>query len=160
MEILEIKISIRKKSGFTVRAKNTMKKEMAQTSYSRPQEKKIRLTIGNIYIELKDHDKKNSNRKVLSILGRELKFVETNEPVLTFQEIANELGYADRRNVQNLHRKFKNSGEDFEKFLIRKNYKSIEKFSRTEKQLKKSFLRAEKQLEDIIKTLQENFLND
>jgi hypothetical protein len=63
-----------------------------------------------MYIEFKDPEKTRANRKVLSVVGRGLKHVETGESVLTFQDLADSLGYADRRNVRGLkHQKAANT---------------------------------------------------
>ena len=97
-----------------------------------PQETKIGVTIGNMRVELKESP---ANRKTLSVLVRELKFVESGTPVLTFQEIADELGYADRRNVQNFHKEYKNSGENFQDFLSRNNSKKEKSFPTIEAQI-------------------------
>jgi hypothetical protein len=65
--------------------------EMMNEACSSSQEKKIRLAIGDMRIELIDYDN-NVNRKVLSILGRELTYVKTGKPVFTHQEVADKLG--------------------------------------------------------------------
>ena len=123
-----------------------MNAEMIQASGGQREDKRVRLTIGEMYIELKDPEKNPANRKVLSIVGRELKSVETGETVLTFQEIADHLGYADRRNVQNFHREFRESGEEMQQFLSRKQSKKEQHFSEIEQQILESpFLPLSKQ---------------
>jgi len=49
---------------------------------------------------------------VLGVLGRELKDEQTGKPVLTFQQVADQLGYGDRRDVQNFHRELRLSDFD------------------------------------------------
>jgi transposase-like protein len=112
-----------------------MKEEMMPSPCGQSQKRKVRLTIGEMYIELKDSKTDAGNRKVLSILGRELKRVESGESVLTFQEIADSLGYADRRNVQNFHREFRESGEEMQPFLSRKSSKKDQSFGKIEQQI-------------------------
>lgn len=129
-----------------------MKEEMMQAPARPDEEKTVRLTIGDrYYVELKDPEKNPANRKVLSIVGRELKRIETGESVLTFQEIAESLGYADRRNVQNFHREFKESGEEMQQFLSRKRSKKDQTFSLIEQQIFESpFLPLSKQYRAFI----------
>ncbi len=93
-------------------------KEMTAETTSPPQEKTIGVTIQDMRIELKDT---MPNRKTLSVLIRELKDVESGKPMFTFQEIADNFGYADRRNPNNFYREFQASGEDFLDFLSRKH---------------------------------------
>ncbi len=45
-----------------------------------------RLTLGEMYLELPIDDQHTANRKVLGVLGREVKDSETGKPVLTFQQ--------------------------------------------------------------------------
>jgi len=71
----------------------------------------------------------------LSVVARELRDVETGESVLTFQQIADGLGYADRRNVQNVHREFRESGEEMQQFLSRKQSKKEQNFPLIEAQI-------------------------
>ena len=128
-----------------------MNEEMMQAPCRQREDKTVRLTIGEIYIELKDPEKNPANRKVLSVVGRELKHVETGEPVFTFQEIADKLGYADRRNVQNFHREFRQSGEEMQQFLSRKQSKKDQNFSMIEQQILESpFLPISKQYRAFI----------
>ena len=93
-------------------------KERDAETTSPPQEKTIGVTIKDMRIELKDT---MPNRKTLSVLIRELKDGESGKPIFTFQEIADNFGYADRRNPNNFYREFHASGEDFLEFLSRKN---------------------------------------
>ena len=123
-----------------------MNEEVMQAPCTQREDKRVRLTIGDMYIELKDPENNAANRKVLSVVGRELKDVETDEPVFTFQQIADKLGYADRRNVQNFHREFRDSGEEMQQFLSRKQSKKEQTFSLIEEQILESpFLGVSKQ---------------
>ena len=78
------------------------------------------LTFGDMYIELPVDDDHNANRKVLGVLGREIKHCETGRPVFTFQQLANQLDYGDRRDVQNFHRELRVSDFDMQQFVTRK----------------------------------------
>jgi hypothetical protein len=128
-----------------------MNEEMTQAPCRDSEDKRVRLRIGDMYIELKDPEKNAANRKVLSVVGRELKSVETGESVLTFQEIADSLGYGDRRNVQNFHREFRESGEEMQQFLFRKQGKKDQHFSMIEQQILESpFLPLSKQYRAFI----------
>ncbi len=62
----------------------------------------------------------NANRKVLGVLGREIKESDTDKPIFTFQQLADQLGYGDRRDVQNFHRELRQSEWDVPDFLSRK----------------------------------------
>ncbi len=115
--------------------KEKSKTEIINEISSESREEKIGLTIGNMRLELKDS---KPNRKTLSVIVRELRFIASGEPVLTFQEIADELGYADRRNVQNFHREYKNSDENFHKLLSRTNTKKAKSFPQIEEQILES----------------------
>jgi transposase-like protein len=79
-----------------------------------------RLTVGDMYLELPVDDQHTGNRKVLGVLGREVKDSQTGNPVFTFQELADQLGYGDRRDVQNFHRTFRQSDFDVQTFVTRK----------------------------------------
>lgn len=79
-----------------------------------------RLTLGDMYLELPVDDQHTANRKVLGVLGRELKDSTTGKPVFTFQELANQLAYGDRRDVQNFHRELRRSDFDVQAFVTRK----------------------------------------
>ena len=61
-----------------------------------------------------------TTRKVLGVLGREMKDCETDKPVLTFQTLAEQLGYGDRRDVHNFHRDLRASDFDVQAFVTRK----------------------------------------
>ena len=78
------------------------------------------LTFGDLYIELPVDDDYKVNRKVLGVLGREIKNCETGRPVFTFQQLANQLNYGDRRDVQNFHRELRLSDFDLQQFVTRK----------------------------------------
>lgn len=128
--------------------KEEIKGEMMNETSPTPQEERIGITIGDMRVELKDS---KSNRKTLSVLARELKFVESGEPVFTFQKIADELGYADRRNVQNFHSEYKHSGENLQEFLSRNNSKKEKSFPKIEAQILESpFLSPNKQYSAFI----------
>jgi hypothetical protein len=77
-----------------------MNEEMMQAPCSQSEDKRVRLRIGEMSIEFKDPENNAANRKVLSVVGRELRFVESGEPVFTFQEIADQLRYADRQSPE------------------------------------------------------------
>ena len=79
-----------------------------------------RLTVGDMYLELPVDDEHTVNRKVLGVLGRELKDRQTGTPVFTFQELADQLAYGDRRDVQNFHRELRQSDCDMQAFVTRK----------------------------------------
>jgi len=78
-----------------------------------------RLTLGNMYLELPIDEQHKANRKVLGVLGREVKDGHTDTPVFTFQQLANQLGYGDRRDVQNFHRELRLSDFDVQDFVSR-----------------------------------------
>jgi transposase-like protein len=79
-----------------------------------------RLKLGGMYLELPIDDQHKANRKVLGVLGREVKDEHTGKPVLTFQQLADQLGYGDRRDVQNFHRELRQSAFDVQDFISRK----------------------------------------
>jgi len=79
-----------------------------------------RLTLGEMYLELPIDDQHKANRKVLGVLGREVKDGHTGKPVFTFQQLADQLGYGDRRDVQNFHRELRLSDCDVQGFVSRK----------------------------------------
>jgi transposase-like protein len=79
-----------------------------------------RLRLGEMYLELPIDDQHKANRKVLGVLGREVKDGHTGKPVLTFQQLAAQLGYGDRRDVQNFHRELRQSDFDVQDFVSRK----------------------------------------
>ena len=79
-----------------------------------------RLTFGSMYLELPVDDQHKANRKVLGVLGREVKACETGRPVFTFQQVADQLAYGDRRDVQNFHRELRQSDFDVQRFVTRK----------------------------------------
>lgn len=76
----------------------------------------VMLAQGN-YLEVVDTW---NNRKLLMILLRLLKGAD-GKPLMTFEEIAKALGYADRRNVNNFFREFQQCGMDFLEYLRRKD---------------------------------------
>ncbi len=63
--------------------------------------------------------KTESNRKLLAVFLR-LIFFACCENLFTFQEIANILGFNDRRDIDNYYREFKKKGYDFLGLLTRK----------------------------------------
>ena len=79
-----------------------------------------RITVGSVYLELPVDAEHKANRTVLGVLSRELKDVQTGNPVLTFQQLADQLGYGDRRDVQNFHRELRMSDFDVPSFVTRK----------------------------------------
>jgi len=79
-----------------------------------------RLTFGEMYLELPIDGQHSANRKILGVLGREVKDAQTGKPVFTFQQLADQLAYNDRRDVQNFHREFRASGDDVQNFVSRK----------------------------------------
>jgi len=122
-----------------------MNEEMMNETSDPSQEQQIRLTIGNMQIEL-PHDEHKTNRKVLSILGRKLSYVETGKPVFTYQAVADQLGYADRRNVQNFVHEFEGCDEDLQQLICRQNRKKAQCFPMIEEQvLEAVFLSPNKQ---------------
>ena len=60
-----------------------------------------------------------NNKRLLLILLRLLQG-NNDKPLMSFAEIAQAFGYADRRNVNNLWREFELSGMDFLDYLRRK----------------------------------------
>lgn len=87
-----------------------------------------RLTFGDLYLELPIDDQHKANRKVLGGLGREIKERQTGKPVLTFQQLADQLEYGDRRDVQNFHRELRLSDFDVQNFVSRKATKHARLF--------------------------------
>ena len=79
-----------------------------------------RLTFGGMYLELPVDDQHKANRKMLGVLGREVKDSETGKRIFTFQELADQLAYGDRRDVQNFHRELRQSDFDVQAFVRRK----------------------------------------
>jgi hypothetical protein len=79
-----------------------------------------RLTFGGMYLELPIDDQHAANRKLLGVLGREVKDSETGKRIFTFQELADQLTYGDRRDVQNFHRELRQSDFDVQAFVTRK----------------------------------------
>ena len=79
-----------------------------------------RLTFGDMVLELPVDDEHKANRKILGVLGREVKERQTGKPVLTFQQLADQLQYGDRRDVQNFHRELRLSNYDMQRFVSRK----------------------------------------
>jgi transposase-like protein len=113
------------------------KAEMIGKECCLSEEKKIGLTIGGMRLELNDYDNK-VNRKVLSIIGRQLKYVETGKPVYTHQAVADQIGYADRRNVQNFTHEFEECDGDLQKLISRQNSKEEQCFPKIEEQILES----------------------
>ena len=87
-----------------------------------------RLTFGDLYLELPVDDQHKANRKVLGVLGREVKDGQTGKPVFTFQQLADQLDYGDRRDVQNFHRELRLSDFDVQGFVSRKATKHARLF--------------------------------
>ncbi len=79
-----------------------------------------RLKFGDMYLELPVDKPHDANRKVLGVIGRELKDVHTDKPLFTFQQLADQLEYGDRQDVQNFHRELRQCTFDMERFLSRK----------------------------------------
>lgn len=79
-----------------------------------------RLRFGDMVLELPVDDEHKANRKVLGVLGREVKDRHTGKPVFTFQQLADQLEYGDRRDVQNFHRELRLSDYDVQSFVSRK----------------------------------------
>lgn len=79
-----------------------------------------RITFGDMYLELPIDAQHNANRNVLGVLGREIKYSTTDTSVFTFQQLADQLGYGDRRDVQNFHRDLRMSDFDVQRFVTRK----------------------------------------
>lgn len=61
-----------------------------------------------------------TNRKILLVFLRSLKDSVNNKHIFTFQKIADEFGYADRRNVNNYWRDFEKSDLDILRLITRK----------------------------------------
>jgi hypothetical protein len=61
-----------------------------------------------------------ANRKVLFVVLRALRSPETGKPLVTYQELAEGFGYADRRNLHNFLQEFQACAADFEQYLRRK----------------------------------------
>ncbi len=111
--------------------------EMIHEASSSSEEKKIGLTIGGMRLELNEYDNK-VNRKVLSIVGRQLRYVETGKPVCTHQAVADQIGYADRRNVQNFTHEFDECKGDFQTLISRQNSTQEQCFPKSEEQIVES----------------------
>jgi transposase-like protein len=79
-----------------------------------------RITFGDLYLELPIGGQHKANRKVLGVLGREIKSVHTGTPIFTFQQVADQLAYGDRRDVQNFHRELRQRDFDMQAFVTRK----------------------------------------
>jgi phosphopentomutase len=76
-----------------------------------------RIAFGDMYLELPIDDQHTTNRKVLGVLGREIKHAHTDKPVFTFQQLADQLEYGDRQDVQNFHRELRLSDFDVQAFV-------------------------------------------
>lgn len=113
------------------------KTEMMGKECCSSEEQKVGLTIEGMRLELNDYDNK-VNRKVLSIIGRQLKYVETGKAVFTHQAVADQLGYADRRNIQNFTHEFEECNGDFQKLVYRQNSKQEQCFPKIEEQILES----------------------
>ena len=79
-----------------------------------------RLTLGDMVLELPVDDQHKASRKVLGVLGREVKDSETGKRIFTFHQLADQLAYGDRRDVQNFHRELRQSDLDVQAFVTRK----------------------------------------
>ena len=66
------------------------------------------------------NDEEKQNKKSLSIFLRAWCDPNTGKPVFTYQQIADALGYEDRRDVNNFWRQFADCGQQFRGFLQRK----------------------------------------
>ncbi len=66
------------------------------------------------------NDEEKQNKKSRSIFLRAWCDPTTGKPVFTYQQIANALGYGDRRDVNNFWREFTGCGQQFRDFLQRK----------------------------------------
>ena len=87
-----------------------------------------RLILGDLYLELPIDNQHKANRKVLGVLGREVKDRQSGKPILTFQQLADQLDYGDRRDVQNFHRELRLSDFDVQNFVSRKATKHARLF--------------------------------
>jgi len=83
---------------------------------------------GGWWVEIPDTA---SNRRGLMIFLRCLRTAE-GRPVVTFERLAEGLGYADRRNVHNFWMEFEACGGDLEAFLVRKKKVDAEVVARCE----------------------------
>jgi len=83
---------------------------------------------GGWWVEMPDT---GSNRRGLMILLRCLRTAE-GRPVVTFERLAEALGYADRRNVHNFWMAFEACGGDLEAFLVRRKKVDAEVVARCE----------------------------
>lgn len=87
-----------------------------------------RITFGDMSLELPIDDRHKANRKVLGGLGREIKDGHPGKPVLPFQQLADQLGYGDRRDVQNFPRDLRQCDVDVQAFVTRKAAKHDRRF--------------------------------
>ncbi len=53
------------------------------------------------------------------MLGRDVKDSKTGKQVFTFHQLADQLAYGDRRDVQNFHRELRQSDFDVQVFVTR-----------------------------------------
>ena len=83
---------------------------------------------GGWWVEMPDT---GSNRRGLMIFLRCLRTAE-GRPVVTFERLAEALGYADRRNVHNFWMAFEACGGDLEAFLVRQKKVDAEVVARCE----------------------------
>ena len=83
---------------------------------------------GGWWVEMPDT---GSNRRGLMIFLRCLRTAE-GRPVVTFERLAEALGYADRRNVHNFWMEFEACGGDLEAFLVRRKKVDAEVVARCE----------------------------
>ena len=71
---------------------------------------------GGLWLEMSDT---RANRRGLMIFLRCLRRSD-GRPLMSYQGIAQQLGYADRRNVHNFWMSFESCGEDLEAYLVRR----------------------------------------
>lgn len=83
---------------------------------------------GGWWVEMPDT---GSNRRGLMIFLRCLRTAE-GRPLVTFERLAEGLGYADRRNVHNYWMEFEACGGDLEAFLVRRKKVDAEVVARCE----------------------------
>jgi transposase-like protein len=108
------------KGGIIMKTHSLRAHESTDSQESTTPPRMGRLTFGDMYLELPVDNEHKANRKVLGVLGREVKHQETGQPVFTFQQVADQLEYGDRRDVQNFHRELRLSGFDIQGFVTRK----------------------------------------
>jgi len=76
-----------------------------------------------------------SNQKVLIVIARTFKDVETGKPVFTFQEISEGVGHSDRQYSDGFYHDFQKRDNDFHSYLSRKNTLKDSSFELIESQI-------------------------